>query len=367
MITHFRTVPLGELATFKGGSAFPKKYQGLLWGDYPFIKVSDLSRSGNERNIFTAGNWVGLDSPLVKPSRVIPPGCSVFAKIGEGLRSERVRFTVQNTLIDNNLMAAIPIHGSSDPDFLYYLLQTLGLADLAVGSALPYLRQSDLEALPVSVPSIGAQRRIASVLKDLDNLVDTNQRLAGSLRDLCHALFQRCIATASDTRSLRGALQLRYGKALPARARRAGAIPVVGSAGVVDTHAEALVEGPGIVVGRKGSVGTVTWVSSDYFPIDTAFYVETNESLMFLYFSLLGAGLARMNTDSAVPGLNRDNALSVKVPWPSEARIREFETDVTPMWVAAEDLEGEAMSVRAARDALLPLLMSGRVLPGEVA
>ena len=53
---------------------------------------------------------------------------------------------------------------------------------------------------------------------------------------------------------------LEYGSSLPKRKRVPGPYPVMGSNGVSDYHNEFLVEGPAIVVGRKGSAGEVTYV-----------------------------------------------------------------------------------------------------------
>jgi type I restriction enzyme S subunit len=66
-------------------------------------------------------------------------------------------------------------------------------------------------------------------------------------------------------------IDLSYGKALKEENRRPGSIPVYGSNGQVGWHDEALARGPGIIVGRKGNPGTVVWVPSDFFAIDTTF------------------------------------------------------------------------------------------------
>lgn len=55
-----------------------------------------------------------------------------------------------------------------------------------------------------------------------------------------------------------------YGKGLPERSRKPGSVPVFGSAGCVGTHDVALVEGPGVIVGRKGTVGAVYWSNDDF-------------------------------------------------------------------------------------------------------
>ena len=90
-------------------------------------------------------------------------------------------------------------------------------------------------------------------------------------------------------------IELAYGKALKAGDRKGGSIPVFGSNGQVGWHDEKLVAGPGIVVGRKGNPGIVTWAHSDFFPIDTTFYVvskNTTEELPFLFFALTAQELS---------------------------------------------------------------------------
>ena len=108
-----------------------------------------------------------------------------------------------------------------------------------------------------------------------------------------------------------------YGKSLPARRRRAGSVPVFGSAGRVGSHDQALVKGPGVIVGRKGTIGAVHWSDDDFYPIDTTYYVvPKNEDELrrrYLYYLLNTLPLRNMNTDAAVPGLNRSHALSLHV------------------------------------------------------
>jgi type I restriction enzyme S subunit len=126
---------------------------------------------------------------------------------------------------------------------------------------------------------------------------------------------------------LRDIAVLHYGKALPERDRKDGDIPVYGSGGITGFHNRALVKGPGIVVGRKGTVGAVYWETRPFFPIDTVYFVEPVNGCAdnrFLYYLLRNLPLASMNSDAAVPGLNRENAyaLRVKLPdLPTQERI----------------------------------------------
>jgi type I restriction enzyme S subunit len=84
-----------------------------------------------------------------------------------------------------------------------------------------------------------------------------------------------------EVKRLQEVLTLKYGKALKKDARAGGAIPVYGSSGIVGYHDTPLTNGPGIVVGRKGNVGSVFWSEKDFFVIDTAYYVESEMPLLF--------------------------------------------------------------------------------------
>ena len=113
-------------------------------------------------------------------------------------------------------------------------------------------------------------------------------------------------------------IELAYGKSLPAHAREPGPFNVFGSNGVVGRHSTALVSCPGIIIGRKGSVGEVTYSDTDYWPIDTTYYVKNknNHDWRFLFYLLSSLKLTELNSHSAIPGLNRENVYSIAAQWP---------------------------------------------------
>jgi type I restriction enzyme S subunit len=113
-------------------------------------------------------------------------------------------------------------------------------------------------------------------------------------------------------------IELAYGKSLPAHVRQSGCFGVFGSNGLVGTHTEACVDGPGIVVGRKGSVGEVTYSAKAFWPIDTTYYVvnKGEHDWRFLFHLLRHSKLTGLNSHSAIPGLNRGNAYSIAVKLP---------------------------------------------------
>ena len=121
--------------------------------------------------------------------------------------------------------------------------------------------------------------------------------------------------------------EFKYGKNLPENKRIPGQYPVYGSSNLSGTNKEFLVEGPGIIIGRKGTVGRAQFSKYNFFPIDTTFYVAEDKSqvdLKFLYYRLPLCGFEEMNSDAAVPGLNRSAAISQKInlpPLPTQRKI----------------------------------------------
>ncbi|MFA6098311.1 MAG: restriction endonuclease subunit S [Patescibacteria group bacterium] len=111
-------------------------------------------------------------------------------------------------------------------------------------------------------------------------------------------------------------LSLEYGKGLKEDLRKPGKVPVYGSNGVVGYHNEQMVDGPGIIVGRKGSAGEVIFSKKGFFPIDTTYFVKTNLDKSYIYYLLKNLDLKKFVGSSAVPGLNRNDVYSQIVAIP---------------------------------------------------
>ena len=166
---------------------FPRALQGRSQGKYPFAKVSDMNLPENGVFIKTANNWVDDDDIAALRAKPFPPETVIFAKIGEGLKQNRLRFLIKPTLIDNNMMGAMPIADKVDSRFFFYALSQIDFGEIAVGTALPYLTVSFLSEIELSLPPL-AHRAIAGILGAFDDKIALNARMNATLAAMARAL-----------------------------------------------------------------------------------------------------------------------------------------------------------------------------------
>jgi len=272
----------------------------------------------------------------------------------------------------------------------------------AQGATMPNLNTAILSALPFVVPPIEEQRAIAQILSALDDKIELDRKLNETLEAIARAIFKswfvdfdpvRAKAEGREPEGMDAATaalfpsefeetplgpvpcgwnvvnlgelaEFAYGKPLKAENRNGGTVQVMGSNGRVGWHDEALVRGPGIVVGRKGNPGTVTWVDSDFFPIDTTFFVRPRNlarGFHILKNQLDLLNLPDLSADSAVPGLNREIAYQTKLVNPPNLIAKLFEDVVGPLVAKAAQNEGLVATLADLRDTLLPRLISGKL------
>ncbi|MBC8508744.1 MAG: restriction endonuclease subunit S, partial [Chloroflexi bacterium] len=212
------------------------------------------------------------------------------------------------------------------------------------------------------------QKAIASVLSSLDDKIDLLHRQNLTLEAMAETLFRQLFVEQAqedwEDGHLGDVIELHYGKGLKKEERAGSGYPVIGSSGIVDYHSEFLVDGPGIVIGRKGTLGKVIYLWDNFYPIDTTYYVKSkveSAGLLYEYFLLKTIGFEDMNTDSAVPGLNRDIALSTEIKIPPEDKLHSFNELVADFVGKLKTNRDQIHTLEKLRDTLLPKLMSGEV------
>ncbi|TNI50839.1 restriction endonuclease subunit S [Aeromonas veronii] len=128
--------------------------------------------------------------------------------------------------------------------------------------------------------------------------------------------------TGWERKPLGSICTLQRGLDLPTPQRVKGIYPLVSSSGVIDTHIEGPIKGPGVITGRSGSVGKVFFVNEDFWPLNTTLYVRDfhgNEP-RFVFHLLNHFNLQRFAGGAGVPTLNRNDVHGEPVFVPSDVQ-----------------------------------------------
>ena len=368
-------IKLGDAIELKRGYDLPSRDRRD--GPFPIVSSSGISGRHTEAKAKAPGVVIGR-----------------YGTLGE------VHYVTEDYWPLNTALYVRDFKGN-DPRFISYFLRSLDFGAYSDKAAVPGLNRNDLHTEQVWLPPLDDQRAIAHILGTLDDRIELNRRMNETLEAMARALFKswfvdfdpvRAKAEGRDpglsqpladlfpdsfadsvlgeiprgweVKALGDLLELAYGKALKAKDRRDGGIPVYGSNGQVGWHDERLVTGPGIVVGRKGNPGIATWVQTDFFPIDTTFYVVPKascRSLAFLFHVLRTHDLALLGADSAVPGLNRNLAyMSLQALPPAPLRDH-FDHLASALSQREHQANAKGRSLAALRHTLLPKLISGEL------
>jgi type I restriction enzyme S subunit len=207
--------------------------------------------------------------------------------------------------------------------YFYYFLMANPID--ALGYARHYRM---LKELDIKFPELlNHQKRIVAILDEAFAGIAT--AVANAEKNLANAreLFENHL-NAVFNRKGDGWLEKKFedictlqrGFDLPKRLRENGKHPILSSSGQIDTHSESRVAGPGVAVGRSGSVGSVFFIEEDYWPLNTVLYVKDfhRNDPEFVYWFLKQFDLRDYAGGTGVPTLNRNHVHSVLVTVPSD-------------------------------------------------
>ena len=381
---------IGDIATVKGGKRIPKGDSLILETTaHPYIRARDI-RFGQ----------ITFDDPVYVSETVFPKIkryiveeddiCIVIvgANIGD---VGSVPKSLHGANLTENAVRLTNLRHDVHNTYLKYALLTRSAKEqmklFAAGAAQSKLGIYKVNEVQLPLPSLDSQCKIAAILSAYDGLIENNNKRIKLLEQAAHDLYREwfvhfrfpshedvemvnsgtdfgMIPRGWEAIRLEDAMELAYGKALKKNVRIPGRYPVYGSAGIIDTHNDYLVNAPGIVVGRKGNVGSVFWADDNFYPIDTVYYVKTDLCLPYVFYNLQNQNF--INNDAAVPGLSRRQAYSLPFVVPPESTAKRFEDIVSPIFQQVYGLRKRHTALMEARDLLLPRLVSGELDVSEM-
>ena len=160
----WKKVELGEVITLKRGYDLPKKRRKT--GEVPIVSSSGITGYHCD-------------------SKVIPPGVVTgrCGTLGEVFYILRPFWPLNTTLYVKEFKG-------NDPQFVSYLLKTLDFASLSAAAAVPGLNRNHLHLLPVNLPPLPTQKKIAGILSGYDELIENNRRRIQILEEMAQTIYR---------------------------------------------------------------------------------------------------------------------------------------------------------------------------------
>lgn len=371
---------LGELIHIKHGYAFKSEFFAPE-GNHIVLTPGNFHEEGGfklrgDRDRYYTGSYPS-EYLLMKGDLIV-----AMTEQGEGLLGSSALIPESNKYLHNQRLGLVTVKDSAEID-IFYLYKIFNTEDIrhqisasASGVKVRHTSPDRIYKCKVNLPPLPIQQKIAGILSVYDDLIENNLKRIKLLEEMAQITYEEWFVRLRfpgyesipinpetglpegwNKSKLKDLLTLNYGKSLVSDTRIEGNVPVYGSSGVVGWHNESIVNGPGIIVGRKGNVGSVFWSVNNFYPIDTVYYVTSSFSYYFLYYVLKNTRF--INNDAAVPGLNRDAAYAKEAVKPTNDLIVKFEAEIVPAFKAIDKLSNQNKLLSEARDILLPRLMTG--------
>jgi len=166
MGSEWKKVKLKEIARFKNGK-----------------KIAKFERNKNGKNYIYGSNGVigKTDKVLVKDS------CIIIGRVGAYCGS--LQYSKGFSWITDNAIFCLT-NKNADLKFLFYVLRTIPIREMAGGSAQPLINQTILKNITISCPPLPEQQKIASILSAFDDKIELNNEMNKTLEKIAQTVFK---------------------------------------------------------------------------------------------------------------------------------------------------------------------------------
>jgi type I restriction enzyme S subunit len=361
---------LGDLCDVVGGGTPSKDNPAFYSGKIPWATVRDMRQeviTETECRITQAA----IESSA---TNIIPAGNVVIAtRVGLG----KVCLLGQDTAINQDLRGIIPQDKKTlSVRFLFWWLKTMAdtIVAAGTGATVQGVKLPFVKSLQIPVPPLPEQQRIVGVLDETFEGLATAKANAEKNLQNARALFESHLQSVFTQRgkgwgdtTIGDQVTLQRGFDITKDQQNVGEVPVVSSGGIKSYHNKAMAKGPGVVIGRKGTLGKTFYLESNYWPHDTTLWVKDfkgNEP-RFVYYLFAGLDVKRLNSGAANPALNRNQVHPIEVTWPRVDQQKALVETLNALEVETQCLarlyERKLAALEALKKSLLHQAFSGEL------
>jgi type I restriction enzyme S subunit len=311
------TTTLGDLLSVQNGYAFDSKLFGAE--GYPLIRIRDIkegittetkfSGSFDSKYVVNAGDFlIGMDGEFGCHEWKGPPA-----------------------LLNQRVCRLQGFHNSLEPRFLLHGINAhlKAIEEVTGYTTVKHLSSKQILAIEMLVPPRSEQHRIVTLLDeafaDIATAKANAEKNLQNARELFSSFVQSLFMTKEDgwfQTTIGEQLQLQRGFDITKDQQTEGTVPVVSSGGIKSYHDTSMVDGPGVVIGRKGTLGKSFFLETSFWPHDTTLWVKDfkgNEPKL-VYHLLSSLDLKKLDSGAANPALNRNQVHPLKIWWPESTK-----------------------------------------------
>ena len=382
---------LSDLGTIVGGATpSTKDSSNYENGSIAWITPKDLSThterfiSHGERNITEKG-LKSCSAQLMPPNSILftsraPIGYIAIAK---------------NEVCTNQGFKSIVPNKDTDFMFLYYLLKYNkdNIENLGSGTTFKEVSGSTMKSVPVKVPPLPTQQKIAAILSSLDDKIELNNKINTNLEQQAQALFKNWFVDCMNSNTkMSDIIDVRDGTHDSPKPQESGYLLVTSkhleAYSINPTDANFItkedyekinerskVDNGDILLSMIGTVGIVSLVIDN--PVTWAikniglFKTSKSEELKYFLLNYLKCDDVKNYIEQHLAGstqkyISLSELRNLPINIPEKTVLEKFNNVVTPIYEQIINNTNEIKNLKELRDTLLPKLMNGGIKVDEV-
>lgn len=404
---------LSEIMDIIGGGT-PKTSKPEYWnGDIPWLSVKDFNN--DYRYVYETEKTItqaGLDNSSTK---LLKRNDSIISARGTVGEMAMIPYPMAFNQSCYGLRAK---EGLVDEEYLYYLIKhnVVVLKKNTHGSVFDTITRDTFDDIEVELPSLVEQKIVASILRDLDDKIEVNNKINKNLEQQAVLLFKKWFIEFDN--SSKNMLETRFGLVPESfKLLKNGELPLVVTDYVangsfaslkanvtlyqepnyayfirntdlksgtfevfVDEHSynflsKSTLYGGEIIISNVGDVGSVFLCPKLDKPMTLGNNIimlrpeqENLRYYLYIWFKwLYGQSLIQgIKGGSAQPKFNKTDFKNLPIFLPPDDLLEQFHQIVKPMFELIDENNMENQALTRTRDTILPRLMSGELDVSDV-
>ena len=371
---------------------------------YPLIRTPNV---GKGRLILDNVHKVSKETYDIRNKRTVPHENDIIFAREAPAGNAAVITKGQNVCLGQRTVLIRPNQSAVNPHYLvYYLLapqQQIKLLGYSHGATVGHVNIPDLAKLPISLPTLALQKRIADIVENYDNLIEINNKRIKVLEQIAENLYKEWFVrfrflgyenaefeNGIPKGWLRGRIDSYYDTTsggTPSRKNKEfynnGVIPWVKTGEIKDSiildteehitefainksSAKILPKGCVIMAMYGVNIGMLSYLSKEMSCNQAccAFTDKRNLSsrhYLFHYMKSIRDYLLLIGFGAAQQNLSQDLIKRIRITMPSDEIVKLFEKRINDYYNQIYNLLKQNRNLIKQRDLLLPRLMSGKL------